>query len=113
MTLLLACGRDGIGSLGVTPCGMRSTWVGRYGLRIEADWRGAVGPVNRHHDVPRCSMIDIVVLGCLSVVKDVAEEGPLTGRQSCREGIQPLAKDHGLVFGKLVCVHCIGSYRLP
>jgi hypothetical protein len=94
-----------MGRLGVMPCDMRSVWLGRDGLRIEADGGSAMDSVDCHHNVPRCAVVDIVVLGRFGVVEDVVEEGPLTGRQPGGEGVQSLAKDNGLVLGELVGTH--------
>jgi hypothetical protein len=113
MTLLLARGRGAIGIFVLAPRGTGPGRGGRNGLRIEADRRSAVDPVDRHRNISWCSVIDIVVLGGLRVMEDVAKQGPLTGRQSCCEGVQPLTKDHGLVFRKVVCAHCIYSWHLP
>jgi hypothetical protein len=68
-----------------------------------------VDPVNCHRNVPWCAVIHIIVLRRLGVVEDVAEEGPLTGRQPGGEGVQSLAKDNGLVLGELVGIHGVCS----
>jgi hypothetical protein len=79
--------------------------VERDRLRIEANRGRAVYPVDRSHNLSRCPMIHIVVLGRLGIVQDGGEEIPLTGRQASREGIQSLAKNEGILISQLVGTH--------